>query len=216
MYPSSRAGRTAFTLIELLIVIAIIAILALIAIPNFLEAQVRSKVSRAKSDMRILAGAIEAYTIDYNRAPIGNVEARTDYDAFGIPNGPLLFHFLRMATWSRLTTPVAYLTTVPYDPFGEKLPISTATSAGYNYFTVYNLTNAKMSTCWAYGYRWGIPSAGPSLAIQGGNNQLIPSVLSGTNTDGGPGGYIYDPSNGTNSWGLIARTNKGAYERPLQ
>jgi prepilin-type N-terminal cleavage/methylation domain-containing protein len=35
-----------FTLIELLIVVAIIAILAAIAVPNFLEAQVRAKVSR--------------------------------------------------------------------------------------------------------------------------------------------------------------------------
>ena len=41
-----RANLRGFTLIELLIVIAIIAILALIAIPNFLEAQTRSKVSR--------------------------------------------------------------------------------------------------------------------------------------------------------------------------
>ena len=50
----------AFTLIELLIVVAIIAILAAIAVPNFLEAQIRAKVSRVLSDQRSLATAMEA------------------------------------------------------------------------------------------------------------------------------------------------------------
>lgn len=61
--------RHAFTLIELLIVVAIIAILAAIAVPNFLEAQTRAKVSRVKSDMRTIGVATEAYAVDYNKLP---------------------------------------------------------------------------------------------------------------------------------------------------
>ena len=67
----SRNRLRGFTLIELLIVVAIIAILAAIAVPNFLEAQTRSKVSRVKSDMRTIATGLESYQVDYNRYPLG-------------------------------------------------------------------------------------------------------------------------------------------------
>lgn len=50
-----------FTLIELLVVIAIIGILAAIAIPQFAEFKKRGFDSRAKSDLRNLATAEEAY-----------------------------------------------------------------------------------------------------------------------------------------------------------
>jgi prepilin-type N-terminal cleavage/methylation domain-containing protein len=61
--------KKAFSLIELLIMVVIIAILAAIAIPNLLEAQVRSKVSRAHSDMHSLALALSAYRIEQQAYP---------------------------------------------------------------------------------------------------------------------------------------------------
>ena len=99
IYPQSKA----FTLIELLIVVAIIAILAAIAVPNFLEAQTRSKVARAKADLRTFAIGMESYRVDQNDYISG--QAYTDLDPSG-GAAPL---------WL-LSTPVAYLTEVPHDP----------------------------------------------------------------------------------------------------
>jgi prepilin-type N-terminal cleavage/methylation domain-containing protein len=96
---------TAFTLIELLIVVAIIAILAAIAVPNFLEAQTRSKVSRVYADFRSTGTAIESYAIDHNKYP-NCLLGGGDY-AQGYANR---LHVI--------TTPVAYISKVPdEDPF---------------------------------------------------------------------------------------------------
>ncbi|MEQ8821141.1 MAG: prepilin-type N-terminal cleavage/methylation domain-containing protein [Sumerlaeia bacterium] len=103
----------AFTLIELLIVVAIIAILAAIAVPNFLEAQTRAKTSRVKSDMRSLATALESYRVDSNQYPYGD----------GTGDG-----FTAVAGTRRLTTPIAYMTTIPIDVFSPDP--NTAPSAG--------------------------------------------------------------------------------------
>jgi prepilin-type N-terminal cleavage/methylation domain-containing protein len=61
-------NRKGFTLIELLIVIAIILILIAIALPNFLEAQIRARVTKANGEMRSLATAL----FDYNTALISS------------------------------------------------------------------------------------------------------------------------------------------------
>jgi type II secretion system protein G len=96
-----------FTLIELLIVVAIIAILALIAVPNFLEAQTRSKVARVKNDLRSLTTAMEVYRIDWNSYTWLQTGTDTPWTTRGEWGG------LR-----QLTSPVAYISSIPRDPFG--------------------------------------------------------------------------------------------------
>ncbi|MCB0354388.1 MAG: prepilin-type N-terminal cleavage/methylation domain-containing protein [Bdellovibrionales bacterium] len=56
-----------FTLIELLVVIAIIGILAAIAIPQFAEYRARGFDARARSDLRNVATAEEAYFVDFEK-----------------------------------------------------------------------------------------------------------------------------------------------------
>ncbi len=90
--------KKAFTLIELLIVVAIIGILAAIAVPNFLNAQVRAKVSRAMADQRTLEMAILQYMNDNNDNPPHSHAPNQNY-------------------W--LTTPVPYLSGFLYDPFQD-------------------------------------------------------------------------------------------------
>jgi prepilin-type N-terminal cleavage/methylation domain-containing protein len=58
-----------FTYLELLIVITLIATLAAIGVPNFLEAQTRAKVARARADMATLMVAVEEYHRDHHAYP---------------------------------------------------------------------------------------------------------------------------------------------------
>lgn len=105
-FPCEYRKPEGFTLIELLIVVAIIAILAAIAVPNFLEAQTRSKVSRVKADLRSVMVATEAYRIDFNHVP------------------PFRWGTSSASWWGYtpplLTTPVAYMSSLPYQPFRDK------------------------------------------------------------------------------------------------
>lgn len=58
-------GCSGFTLIELLIVIAIILILIAIALPNFLEAQERARVTRGKAHLRSMETAVFSHLTQY-------------------------------------------------------------------------------------------------------------------------------------------------------
>ncbi len=97
--------RRAFTLIELLIVVAIIGILAAIAVPNFLNAQIRSKLAKVQADHKAISTALEAYFIDQNAYPGDH-----DLDRY-MAGEDGLFH---------LTTPISYMSSLPTDPFVER------------------------------------------------------------------------------------------------
>jgi type II secretion system protein G len=96
--------KKGFTLIELLIVIAIILILIAIALPNFLEAQIRARVVKAKSEMKSIYTGMESYYIDFKIYP---EESEQDIALTSEGKGLL-----------RLTSPIAYMTSIPEDPFG--------------------------------------------------------------------------------------------------
>jgi prepilin-type N-terminal cleavage/methylation domain-containing protein len=201
----------AFTLIELLIVVAIIAILAAIAVPNFLEAQVRSKVSRTKADMRSITVAIEAYKIDTNRYPTMRLPRPTPGDTSS--NETLGFE---------LSTPISYLSSmeITRDVFKTQranLPLGRERYNYRNYEFLKQINAAFANPNDPAGRRanadgaYRLVSAGPDTFHfwDGGsprqdyqNFQVIP----------------YDPTNGTVSIGDIFRTQvvgDGARPDPL-
>jgi len=222
-----QSGQRAFTLIELLIVIAIIAILALIAIPNFLEAQVRAKVSRVKADMRSLAVGVEAYTVDYQRIPMGWYYIDDSESAkcvgYQVPIGNDFFEWVQ----ARMTTPIAYLSTILMDPFLERgsvrqtsgggAPVYTASNPNGEALHLYDYTcaawrnniaeqySADKNQCFAMGYVWSLRSLGPTRSSYYNEEPYRQLVGKGSGTK------VYDPTNGTMSRGHIIRTNKGEF-----
>src|SRR5262245_45584407 len=110
------AVRRGFTLIELLIVVAIIAILAAIAIPNMLEAQMRSKISRCVADMRVCVLAMEAYRVDNNWIPWeGSGGGTLEFLRWSDP-----IQKKELGLGWRLTTPISYMLKCPVDYFNTQ------------------------------------------------------------------------------------------------
>ena len=189
--------RKAFTLIELLIVVAISAILAAIAVPNFLEAQTRARVTRVASDMRTLATAMESYFIDNNAYP-------RDHDNF--PGSTLesldRFNINNQVGWYYLTTPVAYVTTIAKDPFAWSRRSQWRPQEGAYESPHYILSSGSDNERFS-----GVPNC-PCYFM----NTIGPDQLDNTGDQdkfpyGGASMYVlfYDPTNGTISDGDIYR-----------
>jgi len=226
-----------FTLIELLIVVAIIAILAAIAVPNFLEAQIRSKVSRSRNDMRSIATALEAYFVDNNTYVAHSTgtsipTVNTGLKKAGSTNVTSDGGQSPVGAWYRycfqiyrpnvqngrgysLTTPVAFMSSIPSDPFAD----TKAAAFGY-----YNALDAGW-IMWSYG-----PDTDENVNVSGlgGNGQIQiglwnkavtaqsvynpyrtnPSIELVTGAAGAAGAYNYDATNGSTSKGDVWRVKQ--------
>ncbi|NPU97588.1 MAG: prepilin-type N-terminal cleavage/methylation domain-containing protein [Candidatus Omnitrophica bacterium] len=193
-----------FTLIELLIVVAIIGILAAIAVPNFLNAQVRAKVAKVKSDFKAIATAQEMYHLDHNcYAP-----------AFKL---------------SALTSPQPYMSSVPQDIFPPRYDYGTAGGQGeagakvswYRYVLgsrdprIGGSADLRIAHCadyWAYFPPFLLRSQAVSraTAIDCPTQWLVKSFGTNVNMPALCGNYgddctfRYDPTNGLVSIGDIA------------
>ena len=201
----------AFTLIELLIVVAIIAILAAIAVPNFLEAQTRSKVSRCMADMRSLATGVESYLVDHNHYPYygriksdGSLQipATDNMDAF---NDQMSF------IGPCITTPISYITSWFPDPFATNFVVSGAASNEIQQL-IYNLEYLNLDQPVA-NFGSSPPAFSPQLIPAWGNWRMV-----GAGPDGDRGQDIkvntpYDATNGTISDGDIVRCQRFSENR---
>ncbi len=207
--PIIPGRRTAFTLIELLIVVAIIAILAAIAVPNFLEAQVRAKVSRVGSDLRTLATAIESYRVDNNAYPVyGAITAPVPGAAVEDPSastGQDYFEYLSRRTGLAITTLIAYASTIPPDIFSTRYAGTGPEPIVFDYA----YKNARFNAVLFVGAPepWLGPE-GSAFIQDWGEWRLVSAGPDLDRTDDIKFNRVYDPTNGTVSDGDIVRTQK--------
>ena len=66
---SKRKQNAGFTLVELMIVMAIIMVLAVVAIPKFESSLKLAREAALKEDLHVMREAIDAYTVDKQKAP---------------------------------------------------------------------------------------------------------------------------------------------------
>lgn len=191
-------SRSAFTLIELLIVVAIIGILASIAVPNYLQAQVRSKVARTQADMRTLGASTELYRADAGSYPQdGDDISSIDPTNFNVAQ-----------RLSVLTTPISYISRLPVDPF-HILPLNFPGASAFfpspnpPYTYIYNTFGSYDEVPGRWPGNRGKPDNYTFTSL--GPSQSFDSIIGIRLT--------YDPTNGTISLGDI--NHSGGNRIPL-
>jgi len=218
--------RGGFTLIELLIVVAIIAILAAIAVPNFIDAQTRSKVSRVLNDLRTLRTAAESYAVDNTVYPrmtwgcfygdtwtLGSVCEEIFGTFSGGPARDCSNVVNPAAIGGGITTPISYISTLMFDPFGAGQ--NTAIDALlFTYWYIDNFReNRTGMSCPVPGGLAYVPSPGQANLFEFWFGKYVlwsigPAGQAGLSNPGRDFFTAYDPTNGTTSDGSIFVSHK--------
>ncbi len=191
---SGVGKKQGFTLIELLIVVAIIAILAAIAVPNFLEAQARSKIAQTKANMKTIVLGIEMYELDHGRVL---TLWQRDTDPRRATMSFWLDTTLPIPTYGHyLTTPIAYLSSIPHDYFMSRMMTNSMGIKGTRTSVMMHSKSRDLPAfvLWSpWRWYWSLESIGPNL-MWWSDPALGNSILDA---------IFYDPTNGTISSGGI-------------
>jgi len=182
----------AFTIVELIIVIAIISVITAIAVPNFMSANIRAKVSGVRSEMGSIAIALEDYKIDNKSYPSQPEDSGLGPDE--IAEADKSISETTVAGLGKLIYPTTsdktevYLSRIPGDPFNKKGEEdwdgdSEAHNHHYSYFT-------SGDQCWT------LVSYGPD---KDGDITDYDSAKNAVNN----GTDLYNPNNGISSGGDI-------------
>ncbi|MGI6455034.1 MAG: type IV pilin protein [bacterium] len=202
--------RFGFTLVELLVVVSVIGVLSAIAIPNFLQAQTQAKISASYADMHALGIALEMYALDHNGYPLQAGVLYSGEVIYPTENPTDKANATKFIPYT-LTTPVAYITSLPEDRFFRMPQDETATPELRYYF----YSNFPQSVEWVkrnsggtvppflsfnhkYWGDWTLLASGPD-----GDRKDIAGLMGDAIRDG-----FYDPSNGLISNGDILHSQK--------
>lgn len=217
--PLSIKSQLGFTLIELLIVIAIILILISIALPNFLEAQLRAKVTKVRAELKTLETVHASYFADFNSYPFNHRSAEgaagQDGDT-GLPTTDCKGRsgvFNQEPYWSYeavgyvVTTPIKYITNAElHDPF----QLHGNPAAGNRPF-LYHYSSTKIAHCrgfdggiaYRYSMSYNTPNVRPTRLKYPSQGYMLWSIGPDSEDGFGQKYPVYSPTNGTSSRGDI-------------